>query len=134
VKSLSYAANMLATRMARERGFHEALLVTPHGRVLEGPTSSLFWAAGDGALCTTPLSERVLASITRRRLMELVEVEERVITSDELLRASEAFLASTTHEVHPIHRIEDVEFEAPGPRSRAADEAFAAHLRELRGR
>ena len=43
VKSLSYAANMLASRLAREEGFDEALLVTPHGRVLEAPTSSVFW-------------------------------------------------------------------------------------------
>ena len=43
IKSLSYGANMLCGRLARERGFDEALLVTPHGRVLEAPTSSLFW-------------------------------------------------------------------------------------------
>ena len=43
VKSLSYAANMLAGRLAREQGYDEALLVTPHGRVLEAPTSSIFW-------------------------------------------------------------------------------------------
>src|ERR1700747_1950924 len=46
VKSLSYGANMLATRLARERGFDEALLVTPEGRGLEAPTSSIFWGAG----------------------------------------------------------------------------------------
>src|SRR5687768_6447474 len=39
VKSLSYAANMHASRLAREAGADEALLVTPEGRVLEGPTS-----------------------------------------------------------------------------------------------
>ena len=52
VKSLSYAANMLASRIAKERGFDEALLVTPHGRVLELPTSSIFWVAPSGELCT----------------------------------------------------------------------------------
>ena len=34
LKTLSYAANMLAGRLARERGFDEGLFVTPHGRVL----------------------------------------------------------------------------------------------------
>ena len=42
VKSLSYGANMLATRMAAAEGADEALLVTPHGRFLEAPTSSFF--------------------------------------------------------------------------------------------
>src|SRR4051812_45751742 len=55
VKSLSYAANMLAGRLARDRGFHEALLVTPHGRVLEAPTASIFWVDDRGDLCTPPL-------------------------------------------------------------------------------
>ena len=32
------AANMLARRLAQEQGADDALLVTPHGRVLEGPT------------------------------------------------------------------------------------------------
>jgi branched-chain amino acid aminotransferase len=53
LKSLSYAGNMLATRLAKEAGFDEALLVSPHGRVLEGPTSSFFWVR-DGELCTPP--------------------------------------------------------------------------------
>ena len=39
IKSLSYAANMLATRLAQERGYDEALFVTPHGHVLEAPRS-----------------------------------------------------------------------------------------------
>src|SRR3954468_24348305 len=108
VKSLSYAGNMLATRLARERGFDEALLVTPHGRVLEGPTSTLFAVIG-GRLVTPPLDEHILDSITRRRVLEAVEVREAPITVDELRTASGAALASTTREVQPIHHIEDIE-------------------------
>src|SRR6187455_1531540 len=77
IKSLSYGANMLCTRLAQERGFDEALLVTPHGRALEAPTSTLFWVDSDGALCTPPLDEHILASITRDRLTKLLDVEER---------------------------------------------------------
>jgi branched-chain amino acid aminotransferase len=126
VKSLSYAANMLAGRLARERGFDEALLVTPHGRVLEAPTASVFWVAADGELCTPPLEDHILASITRQRLMALTGAVERVATKDDLLAAREAFLASTLREVGPVRAIEDNELEAPGARTVEA----AALLRE----
>src|SRR5215213_2368874 len=56
VKSLSYAGNMLCTRLAQERGFDEALLVTPHGRALEAPTSTLFWVDADAALARARLN------------------------------------------------------------------------------
>jgi branched-chain amino acid aminotransferase len=109
VKSLSYAANMLAGRIAIERGFDEAIFVTPHGRVLEAPTASFFWVAEDGVLCTPPLEEHILASITRDRVMRVVDVTERVATTDDVLEAREAFLASTTREVLPIVAIEGQE-------------------------
>ena len=132
IKSLSYAANMLCTRLAQERGFDEALLVTPHGRVLEAPTSTLFWVAADGTLCTPPLDEHILASITRDRLMKLLDVEERSCTLDDVSAGSEAFLGSTIREVQSIGAVEDVEF-GEGPRTREAAEAFHAHVeQELR--
>jgi branched-chain amino acid aminotransferase len=133
VKSLSYAANMLCSRIAHERGFDEALLITPHGRVLEAPTSSFFWVASDGKLCTPPLDDHVLASITRAHLLELVDVEQRSIALDELeATAREAFLASTTREVQPVGAIDDFELPAaPGEVTRAAADAFAAHREKL---
>jgi branched-chain amino acid aminotransferase len=127
IKSLSYGANMLCTRLAQERGFDEALLVTPHGRVLEAPTSTLFWVGSDGALCTPPLDEHILASITRDRLVGMLDVEERSCPTDTLMAASECFLASTIREVQSIGAVEDVEFEE-GPRTRDAAEAFRAHV------
>ena len=130
IKSLSYAGNMLATRLAKERGFDEALLVTPHGRVLEAPTSSVFWVDPAGVLCTPPLEDHILASITREAVMAGVEVRECPVTTDEILGAREAFLASTTREVQPIAAIEDHEMDAPGERTSAAAAALRTHIEQ----
>ena len=128
VKSLSYAANMLATRIAREQGADEALLVTPHGRVLEGPMTSFFYVL-DGALCTPPLEDRILDSITRRALFAVTDARERITTLDDLRSAREAFLASSAREVQPVHAIDDFAIpEVPGPLSREAAQAVAAYI------
>jgi branched-chain amino acid aminotransferase len=132
VKSLSYAANMLASRLARERGYDEALLVTPHGRVLEAPTSSIFWVKR-GEVLTPPLDEHILASITRAIVIEAVGAAERSCTLEELLAADEAFLASTTREVQAISAIDDRSLEAPGPvTARVADTVQGLIRRRLR--
>lgn len=131
VKSLSYAANMQATRIARSAGADEALFVRPDGIVLEPPTSTIFWATPEGHLRTPALEAGVLDSITRRKIVERLEVEEGEFPLDDLLEASEAFLASTTREAHPVSRIDDRTFpDGPGPLTKAAAEAFAAALAE----
>ncbi len=82
------------------------------------------------ALVTPPLSDRVLDSITRRRMMETGLVTERSISADELPFAREAFLASTTNEALPVHAIDGVALpEAPGPLTQRA----AAAVREVIG-
>jgi branched-chain amino acid aminotransferase len=113
VKSLSYAGNMLASRLARERGFDEALLVTPEGQVLEAPTSSFFWVKG-GDVFTPPLSEHILASITRRVVMEQAGAVERSATLQDVQDADEAFIASTTREVQPVAAIDERSLPVPG--------------------
>lgn len=116
IKSLSYGANMLVTRLAQEQGADEALLVTPHGRVLEGSRQSFVCSLDGETLVTPPLTDHVLDSITRRRVVETGLVTERPISADELPFATEAFLASTMREVHPVHAIDGVRLPlAPGP-------------------
>lgn len=134
VKSLSYGANMLAGRLARERGFDEALLVNPHGRVLESPTAAFFWVRG-GQLLTPPLSDHVLDSITRRLVLEVCGGVEHVTSLVELLaEVEEAFLASSVREVTPVSRIEQLEIDSRGPVSaRAAREVGARIRAELAG-
>jgi branched-chain amino acid aminotransferase len=125
VKSLSYAANMLAGRLARQRGFDDALLVTPQGRVLECPTAAFFWVR-DGELLTPPLTDHVLDSITRRLIISVTDAREQATSFEDLDRAQEAFIASSVREVLPVARIEEVELSPPGPRTSAT----AAAVRE----
>jgi branched-chain amino acid aminotransferase len=125
VKSLSYAANMQATRLAQGKGADEAILVRPDGIVLEAPTSTVFWATADGSLRTPAIDVGVLESITRARIVRELEVEEGSFSLQDALEADEAFLASTTREVQPVSVIDGKELpECPGPRTREAIEAF----------
>ena len=130
LKTLSYAGNMLAGRIARDQGFDEALFVDPDGTVLEGPTWTFFWVR-DGRLFTPSLEQPILASITRARLMEECDVTEATCTAEELAAADEAFAASTVREVAPITAIGDRQLEA-GPMSGQARERLLARIeREL---
>ncbi|HET9593853.1 MAG TPA: aminotransferase class IV [Solirubrobacterales bacterium] len=134
VKSLSYAANMQATRIAKAQGADEAVLVRPDGTVLEPPTSSIFWVSPEGELRTPALADGVLESITRDRMVRALHVEEGSWPVEDLRAASEAFLASTTREIQAVAAIDGRDFDAaPGPRTREAQDAFAETLgRELR--
>jgi branched-chain amino acid aminotransferase len=128
VKSLSYAANMQATRIAVGRGADEALLVWPDGSVLEAPTSAIFWVSEAGALRTPSLEAGILDSITRAQIVRELDVEEGQFGVADVHAAREAFLASTTREVQPVARIDDRDLEAPGNRTREAQAAFEAVL------
>jgi branched-chain amino acid aminotransferase len=132
LKTLSYAGNMLATRLAKEQGFDEALLVTPHGRVLEGPTWSFFWVSG-GSVLTPPLEDRILDSITRRYVIAECGAEEAPCTLADIETADEAFIASTVRTVSPIAAVDEIQLpSAPGPVTRDARERLAERIeREL---
>jgi branched-chain amino acid aminotransferase len=128
VKSLSYAANMLASRLAREAGADEALLVTPHGRVLEAPTTSFVYVLA-GRLYTPPLADGILDSITRRILFAVTDVEERATTLDDLRTLVEAFLASSIREVHPVRAIDGTPIDGtPGPITAEVAERVREHI------
>jgi len=129
VKSLSYAANMEATRIAQGKGAEEAVLVRPDGIVLEAPTSTIFWVSYDGVLRTPALDVGILESITRDRIVRELHVEEGAFQLEDLLGTHEAFLASTVREVQPVASIDGRELrDAPGERTREAIEAFGRVL------
>jgi branched-chain amino acid aminotransferase len=131
VKSLSYGANMQATRIAQRAGADEALLVRPDRVVLEPPTSTIFWVR-EGELRTPSLESGILDSITRRVLVTALDVVEGELQLDDLLGADEAFLASTTREIQPVSAIDEVTFE-PGPQTAGAQAAFARAVEQAVG-
>ena len=66
-KTLSYAVNMAALRHAHARGADDVVFTSLEGRLLEGPTSTVVWAAG-GELRTPPLDTGILPGTTQARL------------------------------------------------------------------
>lgn len=127
VKSLSYAANMQASRIAASRGGDEAVYVRPDGVVLEAPTSSIFWVAADGELRTPALDVGILDSITRDVVIEALTVSEGAFDRSDLTSAREAFLASTNREIQPISAVDGSAMpEVGGGASAAAAEALGA--------
>ena len=130
VKSLSYGANMLASRQALAAGYDEALLVRSDGVVLEGPTCSIFWARG-GRLHTPALETGILASITRRVILESMPAEKGSFPLADALRADEAFLVSTARLAQPIAAIGEIVLPAaPGPQTLLAQEAIKRAMAE----
>ena len=115
LKTLSYAANMTATRIAKRDGADEALLVGPDGTVMEAPTSTIFWVDGEGDLHTPKLEAGILASITRNRIMRVAPVEESTdYRLRDVLDASEVFLASSLREVQGVSSLDGLAYACPG--------------------
>jgi len=130
VKSLSYAANMQATRIAGRRGADEAVLVRPDGIVLEAPTSAIFWVSPQGGLRTPSLEAGILDSITRAQIVRSLDVEEGEFPAEDLLGAHEAFRASTVREVQPVAAIDGQPLDTPGPHTLEAEQTFRQALEQ----
>jgi branched-chain amino acid aminotransferase len=123
-KTTSYAENVVALAAAHRAGASEALLANTVGVLSEGTGSNVFLEV-DGVLCTPSLATGCLAGITRAIVCESVPVVERDdLTFDHLHRTTEAFLTSSTRDIHPIARIDDTDLVAPGPLTAAAIDAF----------
>jgi branched-subunit amino acid aminotransferase/4-amino-4-deoxychorismate lyase len=125
---------MIAKRTAEERGFGEALLTMPDGRVMEVQQAAFFWVTPEGDLCTPPLSEGILDSITRRIVMKRLAVSERVCRTEDALAAREAFLAGTAREIQAVAVIEGRVFsEPPGAATRQASAAYRGEVERQLG-
>ena len=129
IKTVMLLAPVLGKQQAYEAGAFEAWMVED-GKVTEG-TSSNAYIVKDGTIITRPLSNSILAGITRRALLRLakehgVKIEERAFTVEEAYAADEAFLTSASSFVMPIVEIDGKRIGGgqPGPVVRKLREAY----------
>ena len=131
LKTISYAANVRALAYAEAHGASEALFANTAGNLCEATGSNVFVAL-DGELRTPPASAGCLLGVTRALLLQLaaevgMAAREVDVPMEQLGRAEEAFLTSTTREVQPIASIDGRSLpQAPGPIARRLADAFSA--------
>jgi branched-chain amino acid aminotransferase len=125
LKTISYADNVIAFRYAHANGADEAVFANTRGQLCEGTGTNVVVAV-DGRLVTPTLASGCLAGVTRELLLDWVpEIEERDVPVEALAEASEAFLTSTSRNVHPIRRVGETTLTAaPGPLTRHAMDAW----------
>ncbi len=125
LKTVSYGANVRALASAKATGASEAVFANTQGQLCEGTGSNVF-LVHQGRLITPSLASGCLAGITRQLVIELSDAVEQDVPLSALATAEEAFLTSTTRDVHPIHAVDGHALSAaPGPLTQAAIQAFA---------
>lgn len=114
-KTGNYLNNILCLREARARGADEVLITNHAGELTEAAVCNVAFIR-EGEILTPPLSAGILAGITRAWLREHVapgmgvRVRETTITAGDLTEMDEAFLLSTTKDIQPVGRIDDVTY------------------------
>lgn len=128
-KTLSYAVNMAAYRHAHATGADDVVFTCLDGSLLEGPTSTVVWAAG-GTLHTPPLDTGILAGTTVDRLFARAADDGWPVAASsgtvaDLHAADAVWLLSGIRGAATVHTLDGV---------RRGDAGLSARLRELLAR
>lgn len=108
-----YVNSILASQEAKAKGYDEALLSDMNGFVAEAPGANVFYEK-NGKLFT-PSRGNILPGITRATVIEIckeldIPVEEKQITTAELLQADNAFFCGTAAEVIGLESLDGIKF------------------------
>jgi para-aminobenzoate synthetase / 4-amino-4-deoxychorismate lyase len=104
-KTTQRGAYTLGLLQAQERDFDDVLFLNLRGEVTEGAISNVFIEKG-GRWLTPPIECGLLAGVYRRHLLETrPEIEERVLTLDDLRSADAVYISNA---VRGLRRVEIV--------------------------
>jgi branched-chain amino acid aminotransferase len=130
-----YVNSSLSKVAALKAGYDEAILLSPAGNVVQGTGENIFVVQGR-TIVTPPVSDGLLAGITRDSVMQIArdqgyEVVEHSLVRTDLYLADEAFFTGTAAEIVPIAEVDDrrVGSGRPGPITREVMEIFQAATR-----
>jgi branched-chain amino acid aminotransferase len=129
LKTTSYAENVIALADAHRRGASEAVFANTRGVLCEGTGSNIFYVL-DGQVVTPTLSSGCLAGVTRALVIQWCDVVESDGPMEVLQQADEVFLAGTTRDVQPVHRVDERDLRAAGRLTRQVVETFARRAAE----
>lgn len=106
-----YVLSALGGRLARSKGFDEAVYLNMEGNIAEGPGENIF-IVKKGVLKTNDTNESILEGITRTSILQFAKdlrIESTVgpITKEEFIQADEAFFSGTAVEIAPIVKAMD---------------------------
>ena len=109
LKCASYAENLVVLDQARRGGFDEALFFNTAGHLCEAATANVFLVK-NGALFTPSLDCGCLPGITRGVVIEIAarigfSCRETRLAHDDLLKADEVFLTSSTRGPVAVTRV-----------------------------
>ncbi len=122
IKTVGLLANVLAYQAARKADANDAIFVDKKDGTVSESTAGNVFIVEQGILRTPPKSQKLLAGITREKILELaiqhgIKAIEDPIHRDELLSADEIFLSGTIAEALPVVLIDGkaVGTGKPGP-------------------
>ena len=111
IKSTALLGNVMHYQFGHAQGHKETILYNPDGELTEAAACNVF-VVKNGIVATPMLDHQKLPGITRLMLLEIlrrdgsIAVEERVVTLDELSRADEVWLSSSSKEIAPVLAID----------------------------
>uniref|UniRef100_A0ACD5TMJ7 Uncharacterized protein n=1 Tax=Avena sativa TaxID=4498 RepID=A0ACD5TMJ7_AVESA len=107
----NYASVLMAQKIAKEKGYSDVLyLDAVHKKYLEEVSSCNIFVVKGNVISTPAIKGTILPGITRKSIIDVAlskgfQVEERLVSVDELLDADEVFCTGTAVVVSPVGSI-----------------------------
>jgi len=130
IKTIALLPQTMAKQAAKQAGVAKAWMVGEDGYITEEASASTY-IVKDNILITRPLTNAILAGITRKAVLALLQqtdvtLDERMFTPDEAYAADEAFVTSASGFVMPVIEIDGKTIGAgkPGPVTKKLRELY----------